>query len=262
MYTALLEDSKMFVSTKRKCLSLALSVLLLSPLTVYVFVSRRVVQSGKLVRILCFGDSLTFGLTNGWPHPYTTKLQEYFNFREQKRPRSQSILHHVQLSNAGRSGDKVQQEMLSRLQGILQGATKYDWVIILGGTNDLFGMRSIWAENNKVKDEHLIFNAITQLHRAAHKTGARTVAMTIPALQCEVNRKRRISVIMEVRLKVNEMIRNFVKHSGGKVILADLDKKMPLSRDQMLCGDGVHLTASAYDNMAYIIYQSIYKELV
>lgn len=263
MYTALLEDSKMFVFTKRKFLSLALSVLLLSPLTVYVFVSRRIVQSGRLVRILCFGDSLTFGMTNGWPHPYTTKLQEYFNMSEQKRPRSQStMLHHVQLFNAGRSGDKVQQEMLPRLQRILQGTTKYDWVIILGGTNDLFGMRSIWAENNKVKDEHLIFDAIVQLHRAAHKTGARTVAMTIPALQCEVNRKRRISVVMEVRLKVNEMIRNFVKHSGGKVLLADLDKKMPLSRDQMLCGDGVHLTESAYDNMAYIIYQSIYKELV
>lgn len=172
------------------------------------------------------------------------------------------MLHHVELFNAGRSGEKVQQEMLPRLQRILQGTTKYDWVIILGGTNDLFGMTSIWAVNNTVKDEHLIFDAIVQLHRAAHETGARTVAMTIPALQCEVNRKRRISVIMEVRLKVNEMIRNFVKHSAGKVLLADLDKKMCLSPDQMLCGDGVHLTASAYDYMAYIIYESIYRELV
>lgn len=262
MYIALLEDSKMFVFIKRKCISLVLSVLLLSPLTVYVFVSSRAIQSGRIVRILCFGDSLTFGMTNGWPHPYTSKLQEYFNLNEQKRPRSHSVLHHVELFNAGRSGEKVEQEMLPRLQRIFQGTTKYHWVIILGGTNDLFGMRSIWAENNKVKDEHSIFNAIVQLHRAAHETGARTVAMTIPALQCEVNRKRRISVIMEVRLKVNEMVRYFVKHSGGKVLLADLDKKMPLSRDQMLCGDGVHLTASAYDHMAYIIYQSIYKELV
>lgn len=252
----------MFVFIKCRFILLVVSVLLLSPVTVYVFVSSRAIQRGRVVRILCFGDSLTFGMTNGWPHPYTTKLQEYFNLSEQKRPRSYSVLHHVELFNAGRSGEKVQQEMLPRLQRILQGTTKYDWVIILGGTNDLFGMRSIWAEKNKVKDEHLIFNAIVQLHRAAHETGARTVAMTIPALQCEVNRKRRISVIMEVRLKVNEMIRNFVKHSAGKVLLADLDKKMCLSPDQMLCGDGVHLTASAYDYMAYIIYESIYKELV
>lgn len=252
----------MFVFTKLKCLSLVLTgLLLLSPLTVYVFVSRREKQSETVVRILCFGDSLTFGMTNGWPHPYTTKLQEYFNLREQKGPASHSMLHHVELFNAGRSGEKVQQEMLPRLKRILQGTTKYNWVIILGGTNDLFGMKSIWAENSKVKDVHLIFNAIVQLHRAAQETGAETVAMTIPALQCEVNRKRRISVIMEVRLKVNEMIRNFVKHSAGKVLLVDLDKKMPLSRNQMLCGDGVHLTASAYDRMAYIIYESI-KQLV
>lgn len=171
------------------------------------------------------------------------------------------MLHHVELYNTGRSGEKVRYEMLPRLRRILQGTTKYKWVIILGGTNDLFGMKSVWAENNKIKDELSIFNAIVGLHRTAYKMGAKTVAMTIPALQCEVDRKRRISIIMEVRLKINEMIRNFVKHSPGKVLLADLDKKMPLSRDQMLCGDGVHLTASAYDKMAEIIYDSI-KEYV
>ncbi|XP_078359989.1 uncharacterized protein LOC144644387 [Oculina patagonica] len=251
----------MFVFTKLKCLSLVFVVLLLSPLAaVYVFVSRRAKQ-GTVVPILCFGDSLTFGMTSGLPHPYTTKLQEYFNLCDQKRPGNHSLLHHVKLYNAGRSGEKVRYEMLARLRRILQGTTKYKWVIILGGTNDLFGMKSIWAENNKIKDELSIFNAIVRLHKAAHEMGAKTVAMTIPALQCEVNRKRRISIITEVRLKINEMIRNFVKHSSGKVLLADLDKKMPLSSDQMLCGDGVHLTASAYDKMAEIIYDSI-KEFV
>lgn len=245
----------MFDFTKLKCLAPVFCVLLLSPLAaVHVFTKQRAV-----VPILCFGDSLTFGMTNGFPHPYTTKLQEYFNLRDQSRPRNHSMLDHVELYNAGRSGEKVRYEMLSRLRRILQGTTKYKWVIILGGTNDLFGMKSIWAEKNKAKDEHSIFNAIVQLHRAAHETGAKTVAMTIPALQCEVDRKRRISIIMEVRLKINEMIRNFVKRSAGKVLLADLDKEMPLSRDQMLCGDGVHLTASAYDKMAEIIYDSIKK---
>ena len=251
----------MFVFTKRRCISLVFCVLLLSPLAaVYVFVSRRANQ-GTVVRILCFGDSLTFGMTSGLPHPYTTKLQEHFNLRDKKRPGNHQMLHQVELYNAGRSGEKVRYEMFPRLQGILQGRTEYNWVIILGGTNDLFGMESIWAEVNKVKDELSIFNAIVRLHRAAHETGAKTVAMTIPALQCEVDRKRRISIIMEARLKINEMIRNFVKHSGEKVLLADLDKKMPLSRDKMLCGDGIHLTPSAYDLMADIIYDSM-KEYI
>ena len=199
-------------------------------------------------------------MTRGPPHPYTTKLQEYFNLRDQKQlwPGSPRKFRQVELYNEGHSGEKVQYEMIPRLGRILQGA-KYDWVIILGGTNDLFGMRSIWVEDNKVQDELSIFNAIVQLHSVAHRSGARTVAMTIPALQCEV--KRRIGVIMEVRLKVNEMIRNFVKNSAGKVLLVDLDNQMKLSRNQMLCGDGIHLTASAYDRMAEIIYNSI-KEFV
>lgn len=35
-----------------------------------------------------------------------------------------------------------------------------------------------------------------------------------------------ISVIMEVRLKVNEMIWNFVKNLKGKVFLVDIDENM------------------------------------
>lgn len=248
----------MFGLTNLKCVSLAFCVLLLSPLvTLYVLVSRSAKQR-NVTRILCFGDSLTFGMTNRSPHPYTIKLQEFFNFRDGSQRKSHSNSRQVDLYNAGRSGEKVRYEMLPRLENLLQ-ATKYNWVIILGGTNDLFGMKSIWTNNNigKEDDELSIFNAIVQLHRVAHMAGAKTVAMTIPALQCEVSRKRRISVILEVRLKVNEMIRNFVKYSDGKVLLADLDKNMQLSRDQMLCGDGIHLTASAYDKMAEIIYNSI-----
>ncbi|KAJ7323146.1 hypothetical protein OS493_032150, partial [Desmophyllum pertusum] len=139
-------------------------------------------------------------ITSGPPHPYTTKLQEYFNLRDQKPekqlwPGSPGKLRQVELDNTGQSGEKVRYEMIPRLGRILQG-TKYDWVIILGGTNDLYSMRSIWAENIKVQDELSIFNAIVQLHSVAHRSGAKTVAMTIPALQRDV--KRRINVIMEV----------------------------------------------------------------
>lgn len=244
----------MFGMTNFQWASLGFCVLLLSPLTtLYVLVSRNA-KRRKLIRILCFGDSLTFGLTNGEPHPYTVRLQEYFR----SKLRSHSRSSHVELYNAGRSGEQVQNEMLPRLENLLQAA-KYNWVIILGGTNDLFGMKRIWTDNNmgKEQDQMTIFNALVQLHKVAHMAGAKTVAVTIPALQCEVSRKRMISVIMEVRLKVNEMIRNFVKNSKGKVLLADIDKDMHFSRDQMLCGDGIHLTASAYDRMAYIIFNSI-----
>ena len=61
-----------------------------------------------------------------------------------------------------------------------------------------------------------------------------------------------IPSIKEVRTKVNERIRQFVANSSGKVFLADIDRKMQISRDEMLCSDGVHLTASAYDKIAAV----------
>lgn len=227
--------------------SIALCILLLS--------QKALNQSRTVVRILCFGDSLTFGLTNSVPHPYSEKLQEYLRFNEGKH-------RHVELYNAGRAGEKVQQEMPLRLTNILQGSTgKYNWVIILGGTNDLMSMQSIWEPSQSQKDELAIFNAIVQLHKVSHRAGAKTVAMTIPALQCEksgaTSGRFGLSTIMEVRLKVNERIRKLAANSAGKVVLADLDKQMLLPRNQLLCSDGIHLTPSAYDRMAAIIYYAI-----
>lgn len=245
----------MFIFAMFRCLLVAQYTLLLSQMALN--------QRRKVVRILCFGDSLTFGLTSSVPHPYTEKLQQYFDYNDRSTGIKDRSLHrHIVLYNAGVAGEKVQEEMTRRLWGILRGAAvKYDWVIILGGTNDLISMPSIWSptEKNKLKDEFAIFNAILQLHTLAHRSGAKTVAMKIPALTCEkVGPTSEIPPVLGVRMRVNERIRNFAANlGGGKVLLADLDKKMLLPRDQMLCSDGVHLTAPAYDRMAKTIYDTI-----
>ena len=221
-------------------------------------------EEARVVRVLCFGDSLTFGLTSSFgclqtrTHPYTTKLQEYFNLEHSRTSQqvTQSAYPLVQLYNAGVSGEQVQKEMLPRLTGILQEATpKYNWVLILGGTNDLCRMKSIREQEWKGQDTNSIFNAIAELHGISHKWGAKSVAMTIPSLQCE--EACQCPQMKDVRLKVNDMIRNYAASSSGKVILADLDAK--LSHDHLLTCDGVHLTATAYDEMAGIIFDSMKK---
>ena len=248
----------MFVSTLVRYQLVALYTLSLS---------RTVLNgSSKVVRILCFGDSLTFGLTSSVPHPYTEKLQEYFNQKDQRTgTRNSSVRRSVELYNAGVAGERVQNEMPRRLRSILGGrAVKYNWVIILGGTNDLISMQSTWAptKGNTLKDELAIFNAIVYLHAVAHSSGAKTVATTIPAITCGKGKETvEIPSIMEVRLKVNNRIRKFAANTAGNVLLADLDKKMLLPKDKMLCSDGVHLTAPAYDRMAKIMYDAI-KEFV
>ena len=83
-------------------------------------------------RILCFGDSLTEGYTfqaSGQFHPYSTKLQQLL----------EAHCHDsVEVRMAGVSGEIVVPSMTQRLDRLLKEASQpYDWVIILGGTNDL-----------------------------------------------------------------------------------------------------------------------------
>ncbi|XP_068710619.1 uncharacterized protein [Montipora foliosa] len=244
----------MFIFTRLRCFQVVL----------YTIVLGRVMpnkRGEKIVRILCFGDSLTLGLTSSGSHPYLIKLQE--NLNDYRRPNEtmepQSGNRHIELHNAGAAGEKVQ-DMLWRMRSILQRAVgKYNWVIILGGTNDLISMQSIWAPWKKFEDELTIFNGIIQLHNEAERFGAKTVAMTIPPLKCETREdgNAEIPSIKEVRTKLNDRISQFVANSLGKVFLADIDRKMQISRDEVLRSDGVHLTASAYDKIANVIYNAL-----
>lgn len=93
--------------------------------------SRRVIP--KSLRVLCFGDSLTAGYTmSGCTFsPYANHLQ--------------ASLEHIlassdiQIEVAGVSGDQVQGQFLRRIRAKCQANCEphYDWVIVMGGTNDL-----------------------------------------------------------------------------------------------------------------------------
>ena len=84
------------------------------------------------LRILCFGDSLTAGYTSrGWVfHPYADHLQTGLEQRL-----STSKIH---VDVAGLSGDQVQGSYLPRIKRECADARMpYDWIIVMGGTNDL-----------------------------------------------------------------------------------------------------------------------------
>ena len=86
----------------------------------------------KSLRILCFGDSLTAGYTSyGWEfHPYADHLRAGL---QHALPSS-----NIEIDVAGLSGDQVQGSYLPRIKAkCVNTETPYNWIIIMGGTNDL-----------------------------------------------------------------------------------------------------------------------------
>ena len=88
----------------------------------------------KSLRILCFGDSLTAGYSgSGYFHyPYATQVRASL---KDSLPSTDSTV-----DVAGMSGDRViAGQYLRRLKRQCENATDkpYDWIIVLGGTNDL-----------------------------------------------------------------------------------------------------------------------------
>ena len=87
----------------------------------------------KSLRILCFGDSLTAG--------YTMCGYEHYPYADHLRAGLEHMLSssHVDVEVAGLSGDQVRGQYLNRIRAkcpITKGR-RYDWVIVMGGTNDL-----------------------------------------------------------------------------------------------------------------------------
>ncbi|KAI4090453.1 MAG: hypothetical protein LQ344_004759 [Seirophora lacunosa] len=91
-------------------------------------------QGLKSLRILCFGDSLTAGFSGyGYFHyPYATHIRKKL---KEELPDTDAVV-----DVSGLSGDRViAGQFLERIKAVSEKAkhTPYDWIIILGGTNDL-----------------------------------------------------------------------------------------------------------------------------
>ncbi|GMK57921.1 hypothetical protein CspeluHIS016_0407550 [Cutaneotrichosporon spelunceum] len=79
------------------------------------------------LRILCFGDSLTSGWSSAPDAPYATSLE--------KRVRAAFPSQSVFVQADGQPGDTAAHGFPRRMR---KAATQpWDWVIVLGGTNDL-----------------------------------------------------------------------------------------------------------------------------
>ena len=221
--------------------------------------SPQVVHSDPYSRsILCFGDSLTSGYYNHGHnfHPYSQRLSQLLN--------SEGRLKYY-VKTSGKVREMAHGSMARRLPEVLGNSSRFDWVIILGGTNDAAHVKNFGDDDSFMNQlisiwKPRIVRDIEVLHEIAHSYGARTVLLTIPETAYEAWPNYKTLWVM--RNRINEDLRDYARRSQGNVVLCDLANQLPrhslsLQAQSILWNDHLHLTPYGYDKMAEIVYQCL-----
>ena len=205
------------------------------------------------LRFLAIGDSLTCGYhNNGFSfHPYSQHLSHLFS------------LEHIPIliNQKGVAGEVVVPSMVKRAETLLLNESNpdYDWVIVLGGTNDLAQGRT--SENIFNQGLKLIYDMVLQTGNKNRNLAAMTV------IENGVNSPDNIDD--RPRQILNEMIKSYVRNcqEQDRICLVDLDKHIPYhsikdaKQRQATWDDMIHLTEAGYDRMANVIFQEVYSRI-
>ncbi|ORY42041.1 SGNH hydrolase [Rhizoclosmatium globosum] len=194
------------------------------------------------LQILLLGDSLTEGYDNYGTsfHPYAIRLESLLT--------ESQVPHKVTVS--GVSGDLADPSVGSfkrRLETNLS-STKFDVVVILGGTNDL----------GYQQPPPKVVTSLRTLWTLALGSGAVVVAMTVPEW---VQNGKAFGRVEEL----NQLIRQDCLSTPKieRLELLDLHNEFPQLKleeeeRERLWGDSVHPTAAGYD----VIGEKVFEKLV
>lgn len=182
------------------------------------------------MKIIAFGDSLTLGYLSPFEAtPYAEFLQTLLDPQ-------------IEIYVAGVSGETTG-EMLRRFdRQVIK--SRPDYVIILGGTNDL-GWR--------VSIDQIVAN-LTRMYQTAQKANIIPIACTIPSLLGADD-------FIPPRLELNRRIQETAKEM--KISFADLFTSTadPFGRlRREYSQDGLHLTPAGYQKIAQTLFESVFKE--
>ena len=179
------------------------------------------------LRILCFGDSLTAGY-HSWGteySPYAIRLKQRL---EQRFPSRE-----FQIVVDGLPGDAViDGQYLLRLESRLTNSNSFDWIIMMGGTNDIGWGRSCEA----------IYEALQEIWTEAIESGAKVLALTVPASRiCATQRG------MQLIQGLNTAI---LGHGEEKFWTTDVCTQLPWPNEadeqDRVWDDGLHFTPAGY----------------
>jgi len=270
--------------------AIALAILLLSPLRQELLaqITFRKEKQPKTVRVLCFGDSLTAGMSPPRKKffPYSKYLQSELEklgnettasssptSRSGSGSKRQHITYHVDY--IGLPGWKTTQ-FLDTLDdedhGLRPAILDYSKknkdkpvdgqvAIILAGTNDIPGLlRSADASSGGLDEDAMVeplakqlFANLMQLHQAALKAGAvRTIALGIPTSAYQAKN----SVAFTLVQHVNHHLRHNIKNEN--IVFMDFPFNIEHHGDYF-APDGLHFTLEGYQSMGAALAPIVHK---
>jgi lysophospholipase L1-like esterase len=196
----------------------------------------------KELNIVCFGDSLTEGYSQfgsiftPYSETMVSKLQAAFP------------THKISAVTDGVSGDRVVSGSFKRRMEAryVRGTTrlpKYDWVVFLGGTNDLGwggSARGIWEK-------------VLEITGIPLRDGAKLLLMTVP--ECGVRREG----LDRRRDELNGLIRGDAREG---VYVFDLHKHIPYhsmgeEERREIWDDGLHFASKGYERLGEQVAQRL-----
>ena len=211
-----------------------------------------------MMNVLCFGDSLTAGY-----HNHGKAFSPYGNHLRQLLTYSSNIP--VNLKIKGIVGEMTHKQMVSRLPEVLGNNTSFDWVIILGGTNDILHVKNFADDQEFLGQLESVWQPritkdIEKLHTISHNYNAHTMLLTIPENAIEAWPGYKI--LMTMRTKINNALRQYANQNRNKVALCDIAKKLPrhsLSPQQeaLFWDDHLHMTPQGYNRMAEEVFKCL-----
>lgn len=200
------------------------------------------------LKFVALGDSLTVGfqspsmfLPGKEEFPYT-RLLDIILSRELPR----KGLDHIQVSfrNAGMLGDTVR-SMLERFK-MHVASEEPDYVIVWGGINDLFMLRT---------PENIAFD-LKQIYSMALEVGIGPIACTVTPVS---GPNELVSSILEL----NDMVREYCIEEGvpfADLFAATSDESKRLR--ETFSSDGVHLSHAGYQRVAYTLYYEVIESIL
>ncbi|KJU86897.1 lipolytic protein G-D-S-L [Candidatus Magnetobacterium bavaricum] len=188
--------------------------------------------------VVAFGDSLTVGYQSPtYERPWYEETP-YAEFLSKK------LSDRINFITSGISGE-LTEEMLRRFPSDVI-SVKPDYVIILGGSNDLgWGMQPTVVMRN-----------LHAMYTMAQKAGIVPIAVTVPSIRG-----------YDTMIKPREILNSMIKKTAGRINIPCVDmfaksaEPGTLRLAQQYSNDGLHLTTEGYMLLADLLYNEVFLNL-